>query len=161
MGASSTQQFYDENKLEKVLEIHNKYRKRHSSPPLILKDKLTKIAEELANLLINNKNDNIDDSFLIYKNLPLGVNIYNNKAHKSPEDICEEWYNENKNYKYDRDKFQKNAIHFTQIVWKNTKEGGFAFPIKKGKKCCGVALYYPAGNIFEEFKENVIKPKQK
>ena len=159
MGTSAVIQFCEKKKLKEVLQIHNDYRKIHSSPPLILNDALSKIAEEVANHLINDKNDNLDDSLFIYKNHPLGVNIYTNKNHKSPEEICKEWYNENKNYKYDIDKFQKNTIHFTQMVWKNTKEVGFVFTTKKGKKCCGIALYYPAGNIFDEFKENVIKPK--
>ena len=159
MGTTGNMQFYDRKKLKEVVKIHNKYREKHGSPPLNLNDTISKIAEEDANHLINDKNYNLDDSLLIYKNQPLGVNIYINKIQKSPEDICQDWYNEINNYEYDSDKFQKNAIHFTQIVWNNTKEVGLAFTNKKGKKCCGIALYYPAGNIFDEFKENVIKPK--
>ena len=103
---------------------------------------------------------NLDDLLFINDNQPLGVNIYNGDKKISPEDICKEWYNENKFYNYDIDKFQKKAIHFTQIVWKNTIEVGFAFTSKKSIKCIGVALYYPAGNIFDEFKDNV-KPISK
>ena len=117
-------------------------------------------SEDIVNYLIKDMNDNLDDLLFINDNQPLGVNIYNGDKKISPEDICKEWYNENKFYNYDIDKFQKKAIHFTQIVWKNTTEVGFAFTSKKSKKCIGVALYYPAGNIFDEFKDNV-KPISK
>ena len=160
MGASSNQQFYKEDALEKVLLIHNNYREMHSSPPLKLNKNLSRKAEDIVNYLIKDMNDNLDDLLFINDNQPLGVNIYNGDKKISPEEISKEWYNENKFYNYDNDKFQKNAIHFTQIVWKNTTEVGFAFTSKKSKKCIGVALYYPAGNIFDEFKDNV-KPISK
>ena len=160
MGASSTINYYEKSTLEKVLQIHNKYREIHGSPPLKMSDRLCKKAEEYIKQLINDNNDNENDSLFIYYDQPLGVNIYIDKKQKSPKDICEEWYNENKNYNYESDKFQKNAIHFTQIVWKNSEKAGFSFN-KKNKKCIGVALYYPAGNIFDEFKENVKKPNTK
>ena len=159
MGASSNQQFQKEDILENILLIHNNYRKSHDSPTLKLNKILSKKAEDVASHLIIDGNDNLDESLFIYDNQPLGVNIYNNKIQKSPEEICKEWYNESIIYDYDKNIFQKKAIHFTQIVWKNTKEVGFAFTGKKSKKCIGVALYYPAGNIFDEFKKNVIKPK--
>ena len=161
MGTSSNISFYDQKELEKVLEFHNKYRNIHGSPPLKLNDKLSQKAEKIVSQMINDSKHNLyDSSISIYQNNPLGENIYINKEQKSPKEIFQAWYNENIKYKYKSDKFQKDAIHFTQIVWKNTKEVGFAFS-KAKKICCGVALYYPAGNIFDQFKANVLEPEKK
>ena len=90
----------------------------------------------------------------IYNKEVLGENIYLSNIIKSPEEILKEFYNENKNYDYLYDRFQKNTVHFTQIVWKKTTDIGLAF-IKYQNTYCGIVLYYPAGNKFREFKENV------
>ena len=54
-----------------------------------------------------------------------------------------------------------DAGHFTQIVWKDTKTIGFGKAISKNKAglICTyvVARYKPAGNIVEQFRENVKK----
>lgn len=57
------------------------------------------------------------------------------------------WYSEVKEYDYKKDAdFQKGTGHFTQVVWKDTKELGIAKA--KGVKEGGtyvVAIYNPAG----------------
>ena len=160
MGTSSGITFYERGIIDKVLQNNNNFRAKHGSPDLELSDTLCKKAENVVKQLSDDRKDKKedDDSLFIYHNEPLGVNIYYNKEKKSPEDICQKWYDENSNYKYGSDKFQKDAIHFTQMIWKKTKKVGFAFN-KKNKNCYGVALYYPAGNIFGEFQENVMPKK--
>lgn len=68
--------------------------------------------------------------------------------------ICDEWYKESENYNYKLNKFQKGTGHFTQIIWKDTKMVGFGFR-KKEHTNYVVAYYYPAWNIFKEFKSKV------
>ena len=149
--------FYDYRTLEKILNMHNDYRKKHNSLPLKLNYELVELAQEYEeNLFINNNNIFTQT----YNNEVLGENVFYSPLYKSPELICKEWYNEFKYYDYNYNKFQKNTVHFTQIVWKKTKEVGFAFVDDKSKsKSCGVALYYPAGNKLGDFQENVEKPE--
>ena len=121
----------------------------HGSPPLRLNNELCDQAEKYLNEIL--ETNNIIGSEL-YKGEILGENIFIYNGEKTPEEICEIWYNENLYYKLNN--FQIDAGHFSQMIWKNTKEVGFSFIFDKNKSC-GVALYYPAGNILGEFKANV------
>ncbi len=66
------------------------------------------------------------------------------------------WYSEVSRYDYDE---CKGAGHFTQLVWKGSKELGFGFgKIGDRKYLAGVALYYPPGNLVGAYQENVLRP---
>ena len=46
------------------------------------------------------------------------------------------------------------------MIWKSTTDIGFGFwDDKENNKYYNVILYYPAGNILGEFKQNVIGEK--
>lgn len=51
-----------------------------------------------------------------------------------------------------------NSGHFTQVVWKESKELGVAFA-KNGGKVIVVANYSPPGNYIGHFAENVPPPR--
>lgn len=51
-----------------------------------------------------------------------------------------------------------NSGHFTQVVWKESKELGVAFA-KIGGKVIVVANYSPPGNYIGHFAENVPPPR--
>ena len=148
--------FYDDDTLKEVLNLHNNYRKNHNSPSLKLNQNLCIMAKDYAKKILIERRYIVSK---IYNKEVLGENIYLSNIIKSPEEILKEWYNENKNYDYSYDKFQKNTVHFTQIVWKKTTDIGLAF-ITYQNICCGIVLYYPAGNKLGEFKENVEPKKQ-
>ena len=125
-------------------------------------EKLNEIAQDYIKKLIECESKSNEFGFNSYTYLkePLGENIYISKEILNPEQICEKWYNERIYYQYDKKKFQKEACHFTQLIWKNTKKVGFAFG-NKNNKIYAVAFYYPAGNIFSEFGNNVGKKVKK
>ena len=52
----------------------------------------------------------------------------------------------------------KAVCHFTQLVWKDSKEVGFGISIQ-GRKCIVVGNYYPAGNKSGEEPRNVLPEK--
>ena len=139
---------------KEMFDKHFNFRKNHGcSDDFKLDDHLNKIAQDYAKNIINS--NNIIYNNYTYKGEALGENIAINKGKIDPNDICDQWYKEGDKYNYSN-KFQKEAIHFTQIVWKNTKRVGFGFEIKDNIYYV-VALYYPAGNIFNEFVNNVGK----
>ena len=146
---------YDEDHYrQEALEAHNNKRGLHNCSPLKLNEKLCKIAKKCANKISNG------DSFIgnFYEGKILGENISIFKdIHLDPKEICEEWYNEKEKYDRENPKYQNNTGHFTQMIWKETKEIGFGFNKNKGTYYV-VVYYYPPGNTLGEFQENVTFP---
>ena len=140
---------------ETMLQIHCDLRKRHGIKKLKLNEELNKMAQTHAKNLSFSDQSFVKD---IYNNEVLGVNVLVSDKNLEPKIICNEWYNESKKYNFNNYKFQKGTGHFTQMIWKDTKEVGFGFE-EKDNIIYIVAYYYPAGNIFNEFEKNVCTPK--
>lgn len=67
---------------------------------------------------------------------------------------AEMWYNEIKNYSFDRPGFSSSTGHFTQLLWASSKEAGFGYTVR-GQTTYVVANYLPAGNVQGRFEQNV------
>ena len=138
-----------------ALKLHNKYRNKHHSPPLTLNKELCLIAKNYSEKLTENNSKKIEYSFGKYKGNDMGENIYMCQGKEAtPEMAINEWYNECKKYNFQKD-FQKGTEHFTQIIWKDTKEVGFGIA-NKGNKYFIVANYYPPGNFLGQYIANVL-----
>ena len=61
-------------------------------------------------------------------------------------------------YDFNKPGFKSGIGHFTQVVWKETKELGIAKAKGDDGKIFVVARYHPAGNYMNQFQDNV-KPK--
>ena len=86
----------------------------------------------------------------------MGENIFVYQGKEaSAESAVNEQYNESKNFDFNKD-YQKGTEHFTQIIWKDTKEVGFG-KANKGNKWFIVANYYPPGNFLGQYSVNVLK----
>ena len=149
--------YTNNNNLEKIyntiLKIHNDIRQKNKHEKIELNDKLTQIAQKTADNfdILEETNFQIEN----YNNKPLGINYEKfNDDNLKIKDICEKWIMEGN--KKQIKNFSK-IKHFTQIVWKNTKEIGIGYSELNNKEKILVILYYPAGNIFEEFNENIPK----
>lgn len=77
----------------------------------------------------------------------------------SARDAVKEWYDESKQYTYGVEKVNQGALHFTQIVWKTTKELGVGIAKNKKGQTFIVCNYDPRGNYIGQFVENVPRPK--
>ena len=146
---------------EELLDQHNNIREKIGVQKLTLNDDLKILAQKFADNF-----DIIKDSNLLdfnYKDQPLGINYKIFKEDTTDIcDICKEWINEKEffiknkdDYKKDDIKYCSKAKHFTQIIWKKTKGVGFGYSQLNNDKKIFVALYFPAGNIFDEFNENI------
>ena len=153
MGCGGVGTFEEFEYINGMLRKHNEIRTKHNVESLKINNQLNKLAKNYAKNVINNLEYKEP---LLYKEHSLGENIFISKTGLSSEEICEAWYNEHQNYDYNKNKFQKGTGHFTQLVWKETKEVGFG-KIEFGDLLCMVALYYPAGNEFGEFTKNVFQ----
>jgi uncharacterized protein YkwD len=138
------------------LNQHNIYRKKHKVPELILSKELCNIAQEYANKLAST--DTFQHSKKNFKGKPMGENLFACYGMKITGKIMSDaWYDEIKDYNFNNPGFKGNTGHFTQVVWKDSKQVGFGFAKSKSGYYYGVANYFPAGNYINEFDKNVFK----
>lgn len=139
------------------LEAHNNYRKQHGAPPLQLSRKLCRSAQEWADKLKTIRalqhSGTEDGENLFYK--------YSSSAREMPgREPVDSWYSEIKNYDFGRPGFKSNTGHFTQVVWKDSKEVGVGIATDGRGLYFVVGQYSPAGNITNSgyFEKNVLPP---
>ena len=74
----------------------------------------------------------------------------------SGADAVDSWYSEVKDYKFSKPGFQSNTGHFTQVVWKESREFGIGKTKSPDGKLFVVGRYRPAGNVLRHFQDNVL-----
>lgn len=72
------------------------------------------------------------------------------------DDLVLTWYNEKEDYDFDTEQFSLNTHNFTQLIWKKSEKIGFGFSINDEEHLYMIAFFYPAGNIANQFKDNVL-----
>jgi len=142
--------------INSLITIHNNYRKKHGCPNLKNNDELNEMATKYAHQYLESEAEIFSSH--TYNGEALGENIFIYKKEITIGQIFQYWYNEHKNYNYEVGKLQKDTTHFTQMIWKNTEFIGIGISSNRDKsKFCLVIYYYPAGNIFGKFIDNVPK----
>lgn len=77
----------------------------------------------------------------------------------SGRDAVKEWYDEIRDHKFGTEKVNNKTLHFTQVIWKESRELGIAMA-KNGKgETYVVANYSPRGNFIGKFVDNVPKAR--
>ena len=149
-----------------ILEIkkHNELRKKHHVDDLILNKELMQIAQKHAEKIAKTNNfshsDDKSRELKDHKGEWVGENIYyfstSAKLTYASGSSSQAWYDEIKNYNFEKGESSNGGVvgHFTQVVWKNTKEAGFGLAFGKNE-CYVVGNYYPGGNFNNEEKNNV------
>ncbi|EDO49310.1 predicted protein [Nematostella vectensis] len=147
----------DEDTRSRILDIHNNYRAMHNAAPLRWSAALAKDAQAWAGKLAREgrlEHASREDRY--YK----GENICRMSHHFDIGDALQIWYNESESYQYDNPGFALTTGHFTQIVWRGTREVGVGFAKSPdGRLTYAVARYNPPGNNMRHFKENVLPMK--
>ena len=138
-----------------ALAVHNQLRARHHAPPLKLNKELCQIAKKYAQYLADN--ELFEHSKGKYHGDNMGENLYMCGGFKlTGKKMTEEWYSEIKDYDFSGGSSPGVTGHFTQVVWKGSKEVGFGVAKSRGGNYYGVGNYYPAGNWVGEYEENVL-----
>jgi len=145
---------------EMALKVHNDARNDVGVAPLVWSEKLEKEALDYAKILAKTNNykhsstkdgENLDMSYKYMETNGNRTYIYS----KTPlYDSSLAWYNEIKDYKYS--KIRRNRIgpkigHYTQMIWKDTRQVGIASAISKNGRVYVVARYFPVGNYVGEY----------
>ena len=151
---------------ELELEEHNRLRALHGADPLILNPDLNEMAQKYAEILAKKKQmeHSKDRNLKSHPGEYVGENLYYAWASPILEykcgDMSKSWYDEIKDYDFNTGKTKNGGVvgHFTQLVWKDTKEVGFGIGFN-GDTLIAVANYYPGGNFNELELQNVGKLK--
>ena len=67
--------------------------------------------------------------------------------HKTPKDVVDSWGSEIKDYNYADNSCSGVCGHYTQLVWKDTKEVGCAMSVCGDNSQIWVCSYSPPGNV--------------
>lgn len=138
---------------EECLKAHNEYRKKHGVPPLKLNKDICRVAQNWANHLVNR-------SVLQHSNnRDYGENLFcmtssNPNFSISGKEAVENWYDEIEYHMFGVEPDSLASGHFTQVIWKESKNLGVAYA-KYGGKIVVVANYDPPGNMIGSFADNV------
>ena len=159
---SFTQKTMDLQKMRELeLLEHNYLRSLHGAKPLVLNENLNEMAQKYAKILAkkkimeHSKNRNLKGK----EGQWVGENLHCKNSSGTIEYKCGEmskgWYSEIEDYNFKTGKSKGGVIgHFTQLVWKNTREVGFGVDFNGGF-LISVANYYPGGNYNNDYLNNV------
>uniref|UniRef100_A0A3P9J3N0 SCP domain-containing protein n=1 Tax=Oryzias latipes TaxID=8090 RepID=A0A3P9J3N0_ORYLA len=134
-------------KMEEFLETHNAYRALHGAPPLTYNSKMCSEAQKWADECLRIHT-------LGHSETKDGENVF----FKSGKDAVDAWYSEIKDYNFKKPGFKSGTGHFTQVVWKESKELGLGMATD-GRMAFVVGQYRPPGNFSNpgQFEANVPK----
>jgi hypothetical protein len=134
--------------LDRILDAHNKYRKKHCAPALDWSDDLAETAQKWADKLAK-RNCAFEHSESKYgENLAAGTTM-------GPDRAAEIWYEEKQHHNFRAGNFSMRAGHFTQLVWVGTKRLGCGTSQCDGKRIW-VCNYDPPGNVQGQFRKHVL-----
>ncbi|KAK0616683.1 CAP domain-containing protein [Immersiella caudata] len=129
-----------------ILNTTNHYRTAHNSTPLTYNTTLAAFASRHASSTACTLTHSTSSPY--GENLALGCS--------DVQGCVELWGEERERYNFGRPGFAKETGHFTQLVWKGTREVGC------GREWCGeggrwflVCVYWPRGNVMGRFGEEV------
>ena len=149
----------DKDKLS-ALQVHNDARNEVGVSPLVWSEKLEQQALKYAKQIARTNNyehsntkdgENLAMFYEYEESNRVKTYIYSDTP---LYDASMAWYEEIKDYKYSKIKrfrIGPKIGHYTQMVWKDTKEVGIASAISKNGKVYVVARYYPVGNYLGEY----------
>ena len=134
-----------------AIKRHNVLRACHNAEPLMFNCEILKISQDYANKIPSGH------SQTTFHGNWMGENLYwswgKTLTGNNPVDS---WYNEISNYDFEEGKSSNGEVtgHFTQVVWKSSRELGIGYYCE-GTSCCVVGNYYPGGNYNNRYTTEV------
>ena len=126
--------------VREMLSAHNAVRSRVGLPPLVWSNKLAGVAQNWADTLMARR------TFSHRPDSPYGENLFEFRgAAANPKDVVQAWASEAGNYDYRANRCRTTCGHYTQIVWRNTREVGCAVA-RADRHEIWVCNYDPPGN---------------
>ena len=146
-----------------LVNQHNLLRKKHKADSLTKLAAIAELAQETADKC--KAVNGLQHSGNSYNGQWMGQNLFvMGGAVPTGTEVADSWYEEIKDYDFDTGKsITPNAMigHFTQLVWKGSKQIGCAVAIGPWKSynpiyyvCCN---YFPGGNVIGYYNTNVVR----
>lgn len=136
------------------LQCHNIYRALHGASNLMWSPEMASAAQAWAEKLARERTlkHSSRERGADGENLAMFPGDYENAAKKA----VDMWYEEISNYDFSRPGYQPRSGHFTQLVWKESKEFGMGCAqTSDGELHIVVARYRPPGNVIRNYELNV------
>lgn len=147
---------------EDCLTAINRYRSNHQVEPLSYSHEIEQISRKWVDHMAQ-KNIFEHNEHSIYKGKKMGENIASRYTSSGDgvtgSQIAEQWYSEIEDYDFEAHRGRGTTGHFTQVVWKDSKELGIARSQKKDGTWMIVANFFPPGNFNNDYANNVFPPK--
>ena len=141
-----------------ILENHNYHRKRHQVGSLVRSSDLESIAQSYSQTLAST--GKFAHSGNKYNGDYMGENLYMSFGSIiTGTDASQMWYDEKELYDFNNQGFSMDTGHFTQLVWKGSKQLGCGASCSN-YGCYITCNYYPAGNYIDQFTSNVFPLKE-
>lgn len=139
-----------------VLNHHNNIRKEKGEDDLTWSTTLAAYAQQWADYLAKNNNCDIKHRDICGQNgQTYGENIFwgSSSSAYPPVTASQSWYEEKKGYRYRKINSSSgyNTGHYTQMIWKATRQMGVGVAVCPNGAIIVVANYYPAGNVIGEY----------
>ena len=157
MGISSSDLFNFNKFKQTFMDLLNEKRRIHKVGTLYENYDISKIAKIHAEKLADQSNFSMGPKF--YKDEKLGEIVYIiSGSIPKAENVINSWYNQSKNFNWEDPQQNKGIVaHFSQMLWRDTKEVGIAFEKTSKGKYYIVANFWPCGNIQGKEKENLFR----
>lgn len=140
---------------KEALERHNTLRAKHQVNKLTRYSRLETLAQANCDRMVEigqmQHSDSKLDGEYVGENVCSGT--FNAHIGQSCTDL---WYSEEKLYDFNNPVFDGKTGHFTQVVWKNSKQLGCGVACDTKNYCYVTCDYFPAGNYYGQFKDNVL-----
>lgn len=158
-GAKDDKDFNLDKFRADLLKKTNELRKNHQADELKVNKDLEAVAQKYAEKLAAEKS--FAHSHAKFKGDNMGENLFMQMGRKMVGEMpAESWYSEIKDYNFEDPKKKTGVVgHFTQLVWKGSKEVGHGCAKASDGSYYVVGNYYPAGNWMGEEKKNVFPKK--
>lgn len=136
------------SELKTILSLHNSYRAQHCVPPLTWSAELAAAAQKWAGKCWIGHDT---------KRGSVGENIAWG-GERTAASAVDAWYEEVDDYDHRRPGFASSTAHFTQMIWRDTKQIGCGVAkCYLGTVRVWVCRYAPAGNWRGKYPQNVSK----
>ena len=129
---------------KQLVEAHNRVRRAHGVEPLSWSDTLAGYAKSWADRLAS------EGGLHHHPNPKYGENLYLiSGGDASADEVVAAWASEENDYDYKSNSCRSRCGHYTQIVWRESKEVGCGVG-QSGKVQVWVCEYNPPGNVIGE-----------
>ena len=140
---------------KKILRIHNLFRSATKSPNLNEDKNLEELAQKCADKCA--ELECLDHPPILYNDDNVGEILFSldridvSNISNRISNILEK---EKNNYKYNS--YNSKTKNYTQVIWKSTKIVGFGISQSNRGIIYFVGLYFPPGNILNQFDKNIL-----